>query len=313
MHVIRPGLQTTIQAGPRRRLRHLGIPAAGAADPLSLALANRLVGNAPEAAGLEITLYGPVLDVDAPAMVAVTGADVAVRVNGEEHPLHESFALRAGDRLEIGACSRGARSYLAVGGAFAAVAEFGSVSTYMPAALGGLDGRALRAGDRLDVAGRPPKAGNAATPSEFRPVFTDAWALRACPGAEAGQLGTGTLAVLTGTNWTVGRRADRMGLELTGALLAVESAGRMPSAPVFPGTLQCPGDGTPFLLGIDAQTTGGYPRVLQVARCDRHLLGQLRPGDRLRLLLREPAAAVADLRDKHAYFARWLPDIASVV
>jgi allophanate hydrolase subunit 2 len=87
----------------------------------------------------------------------------------------------------------------------------------------------------------------------------------------------------------------------------------MPSAAVFPGTLQCPESGVPFLLGIDAQTTGGYPRVLQVARPDRHLIGQLRPGDRLRFLLRTPAEATRDLRLKHAAWRRWLPDIDAIV
>ena len=81
----------------------------------------------------------------------------------------------------------------------------------------------------------------------------------------------------------------------------------------FPGTLQCPTEGVPFLLGVDAQTTGGYPRVLQVARADRHLLGQMRPGDHLRMLPRQPQDAINELHAKRDYWQRWLPDVGEVL
>lgn len=115
------------------------------------------------------------------------------------------------------------------------------------------------------------------------------------------------------TNWTVGRRSDRMGIRLEGAALAVASDGRMPSSAVFPGTLQCPERGAPYLLSVDAQTTGGYPRILQVARADRHLLGQLAPGDHLRFLPRKPEDAIAELRAKHEFWRPWLPGVERVI
>jgi allophanate hydrolase subunit 2 len=104
-----------------------------------------------------------------------------------------------------------------------------------------------------------------------------------------------------------------MGMQLTGPQLAVDSRGRMPSAAVFPGTIQCPEDGTPYLLSVDAQTIGGYPRVAQIARADRHLLGQLRPGDSLQLLPRQPVDAQQELRAKHDYWRKWLPGIEAVI
>lgn len=104
-----------------------------------------------------------------------------------------------------------------------------------------------------------------------------------------------------------------MGLELEGATLDIESTGRMPSAPVFPGTIQCPEHGVPFLLSVDAQTTGGYVRVAQIARADRHPLGQLRPGDKLDLLPRQPDEAIAELRAKHDAWRKWLPGIEDVI
>ncbi len=313
VRVERAGPQTTIQAGPRTGRRHLGVPASGAADALSLALANRLVGNRAFAAGLEVTLQGPILVFDTAARIAVTGADADIRLNGADCPLHTTLQACAGDRLEIGACSTGARTYVAIAGGFAAQTVLGSVSTYLPAALGGHHGRALAAGDRLQLAGPPWTDGEVATPPEFRPVLVHGWALRVCAGAEAGRLTRGAREALADTNWIVGRRADRMGQELLGTELEIDSAGRLPSAPVFPGTVQLPENGVPFLLGVDAQTTGGYPRIAQVARCDRHLIGQLSPGDRVRFLAREPRQAALALQEKHAYWQRWLPEIASVI
>jgi biotin-dependent carboxylase-like uncharacterized protein len=313
IHVERSGLQTTIQAGPRVGQRHLGIPAAGAADPLSLALANRLVGNSSLAAGLEATLTGPLLGFEASGCVAVTGAKVRITLNGATCPLHAVIRVRPGDRLDIGACESGARAYLAFGGGLRATPVLGSVSTYLPARLGGLDGRALERGDRLEMATSGPKVVESRAPDEYQPEFAGSLALRVCAAGEYRLLGEAARDLLLSRNWIAGRRADRMGIELEGPGIDVATGGVLPSAAVFPGTLQCPENGVPFLLGVDAQTTGGYPRLLQVARCDRHLVGQLVPGDRLRFLWREPAAAAADLEDKHAYWRRWVPDIDRVI
>ncbi len=311
--VERPGLQTTVQAGPRTGLRYLGVPASGAADALALALANRLVGNPPFAAGLEVTFDGPTLVFDTPATVALTGADCELTLNACTCPAHEVIRVRTGDRLAIGASRTGVRAYLAIAGGLLVSAVLGSASTYLPAGLGGHRGRALAAGDTLDTVTGPRTPQDCRTPDAYRPMLTHAWALRVCPGADRESATRDALSALTSTNWTVGRRADRMGLELEGPLLGVTTGGRMPSAATFPGTLQCPESGVPFLLGIDAQTTGGYPRLLQVNRSDRHLIGQLRPGDRLRLLLRTPAQAAEELREKHEAWRRWLPDIAAII
>jgi allophanate hydrolase subunit 2 len=143
--------------------------------------------------------------------------------------------------------------------------------------------------------------------------MSSSWALRAGESFEASELSDAAHARFFETNWTVGRRADRMGLQLDGATLDVSSSGLMPSAPVFPGTVQCPEGGTPYVLSVDAGTVGGYPRIAQVARLDRHLLGQLRPGDHVRFLLREPQAAIDELHDKIDYWRVWLPDIEQVI
>jgi len=309
--VLKPGLQTTIQSRARIGLRHLGVPASGAADPLSMALANRLVGNAWDAPALEATLLGPTLRFDASCAFAVTGAHAAVSLNGSPVAHHETCFAEAGDELATGPTEMGARLYVAVAGGFAAQNVLGSSSTCLLAELGGLEGRALEKGDVLKVS--RVSAGKIETPDEFRPPMSSSWALRACESFETDQLLDDSRDQLFETNWTVGRRADRMGLQLDGPTLKISSSGRMPSAAVFPGTVQCPESGSPYVLSVDAGTVGGYPRVAQIIRADRHLLGQLRPGDHVRLLSRDQQPAVDELRAKLDYWRRWLEDIEQII
>lgn len=309
--VTRAGLQTTIQSRSRTGLRHLGVAAGGAADPLSLALANRLLGNTWDTPALEAALLGPSMRFDVDCAFAITGASAKATLNGDPVEFHQTLFASAGDVLDIGAMENGARAYVAVPCGFAAEEILGSSSTYLLAEVGGYQGRALRDGDKLSIS--PTAVERLQTPDEFIPPMSSAWALRACDSFETPQLARHSRNDLFATNWTIGRRADRMGLLLEGTSLEVSSGGRMPSAPVFPGTVQCPEQGTPYILSVDAGTVGGYPRVAQIVRADRHLLGQLRPGDHVRLLKRDQPAAAAELRAKLEYWREWLPDIAQVL
>ena len=309
--VIKPGLQTTVQAGPRIGLRHMGVPANGAADPLSLALANKLVGNAWDAAALEATLLGPTLRFETDCAFAVSGAHAATQLAGQPVAWHATTFAKAGDELRVGSTETGARVYIAFARGIEADRVLGSASTNLHAGFGGLEGRALQAGDRLHARGADVSA--LATPEEFRPPITTGWGLRTCAAAETNLLDSASLATLFDTNWIVDRRSDRMGLRLQGPTLAISSDGRMPSAGVIPGAIQCPEDGAPYILSVDAGTVGGYPRIAQVARVDRHVLGQLRPGDHVRLLWREPDEAIDELRAKLDYWREWLPEIDEIL
>lgn len=293
-------------------MRHLGVPASGAADPLSMALANRLVGNPWHAAVLETTLQGPVLRFDADCSFAVTGALTEVTLNGEPVAQHCSAAASKGDTLTIGAARCGVRTYIAFTGGLQADNVLGSASTYLVAGFGGHEGRALAGNDYLPLLAPGTVADPVATPQEFRPPMTSSVAVRACEAAETQQLGDAGKAFFQ-SNWQIGQRADRMGMQLTGPAMQIASSGRMPSAAVFPGTVQCPENGMPFLLAIDAGTVGGYPRVAQVVRGDRHVLGQLKPGDHLRFLKRDPDDAVAELRAKLRYWRPWLAEIDQIL
>ena len=311
--VVKPGLQTTVQSRPRTGLRHMGVPASGAADPLSLALANRLVGNAWDAPALEVTLLGPTLRFNMDCPFAITGGNFALTLRGKPVQPHVTIFAKAGDTLTVGGSGQGARCYVAFAGGLSADVLLGSASTYLPGELGGLAGRSLKKGDELNLHADSSVVTEINTPAEYRLPVSSSWALRACDSFETCRLTGESRERLFESNWTVGRRADRMGLQLHGTRLDVSSDGHMPSAPVFPGTVQCPESGSPFMLSVDAGTVGGYPRVAQVMRADRHLLGQLQPGDHVRLLHRDVSAAAKELHAKLDYWRPWISDIEDVI
>ncbi|MCK5745987.1 MAG: urea amidolyase, partial [Oricola sp.] len=258
--ILKPGLHTTIQDGGRAGFRHLGVPLSGAADLYSLALANAAAGNAPGAAALECTLQGPTLRFLGETTIALAGADMQVRLNGEALPLYRAAQVSDGDELVLGAASAGARCYIAFAGGLSGRDFLGSVSTYPPALLGGLEGLQLKAGDRVSGAGARQRSARDIPAALHLRIGRDA-ILRATPAPETDHLIPESLKQLFTAQWTVARRADRMGLQLEGPALALAPAPPMASSPVFPGTVQCPPDGAPFLLSADAQTVGGYPRV----------------------------------------------------
>ncbi|MEO0882074.1 MAG: biotin-dependent carboxyltransferase family protein [Pseudomonadota bacterium] len=303
-HILSPGPQAMLQAKPRTGLRHFGVPTSGPMDPLSFALANRLVGNQLSAPVIEITLGGFDARCDADMVVAVAGADAEVAINASPVSRHTALDLQQGDTLSITYPNAGCRSYVSCAGGFAADNWLGSGSTYLPAGVGGAGGRALRPGDVLRSSGASTSpAEPCATPLGYRPPMTESWALRAVPGPEA----TDAIADLFFNSvFRLSNRTSRMGGALDGGPISGLSHAAMPSAAVFPGSVQCPPDGRPFLLMADAQTTGGYPLIAQVIRADRHLMGQIRPGDRVRFLRTTPEVAADVLRHKTALFEDWL-------
>ena len=301
--VLEPGVQCTVQAAPRAGLRHAGVPASGPADPLSMALANRLVGKPSGAACLEIA-FGPASFRAAQAIqVAVTGALADVKAGNRARSMHATLDVSAGETIEIGPARAGARMYLAIAGDLQAEEFLGSASTYLPARFGGHQGRALQKGDVLQVGAASPVP-HLTTPEAAKLPPAAAYALRVVAGPDMPD-GGDTFASAV---FHVTPRLSRMGVEIEGDFPALGAASLRPSSAVFPGALQVTPQGRGFLLLPDGQTTGGYPHVLQVIRADRHLLGQLRPGDSVRFLLRTQAQAEEALRAKQALLQAWLPD-----
>jgi antagonist of KipI len=302
LKVLDPGLQTTVQDLGRTGYRHLGVGRSGAADPLSLQLANLLAGNSPSAAALELTIKGPRLRFcAAPAedarTIAICGADIAAEFRLEDSEKSLPVAIRrpvrlpAGGELSLKTCSGGARAYLAIAGGLAVPAVLGSRSTDLHGGFGGLHGRALRVGDELPLAEAPPDeaprdaAEGAMNPGwQVRAPGFDAatGVLRILPGSHADLLDTAARRALFGQDaavFVVAAESSRMGVRLLGPRLCGEKRGELTSEPVSPGTVQLPPGGSPIILGVEAPTTGGYPRVAHVIDADLPCLGQLRPGD----------------------------------
>lgn len=285
--VLAPGTLTTVQDGGRPGFRALGVGVGGAADAHSARLANLLVGNAGDCAVLEITLAGPRLRFAAPACVALAGAEIAARCGDTAIPGWRPIRLPAGAELVLGACRRGARAYLAVRGGIDVAPVLGSRATDLRGGFGGVQGRALVAGDRLRCgsgSGLETAAELAIAPWWIDPapdmdLATPALAM-VLPATA--QLDAPSQAALVETAWRVAPASNRIGLRLQGPPLATAEAWTLPSEPVVPGTVQLPPDGQPIVLLGDCGTVGGYPRIGHVASVDLPRLAQLRPGETLR-------------------------------
>ena len=303
MHILDGGLQTSLQGSPMGGRRHIALPGAGPADPLSLALANWCVGNAPDAPGLEVTLSAASFHFDAPATIAICGAATSADIDGHPVDTQRGHDVPAGAAVHLHGARSGVRSYLAIAGGFAMDQVLGGTSSYLPAGIGGT---VLRAGSALRFPGGARIERH--VPESYRLPMTGEIGLHAVPGPEFGRLDNGAARALFEEAFTVGNRANRIGCELAGPDMATHPGG-IASAAVFAGTVQAPPSGHPFLLGVDAQTTGGYPRIAQVIRADRHSIGQLRPGTRVRFLRTDPGRAREILRRKLLLWRALMPDL----
>lgn len=271
--VRRPGVLTTVQDLGRPGWRAAGVPPGGAADPFALRVANSLVGNPEDAAGLEVVLGGLDLEFGRESRAAVCGADC------EGTACWKAIPIRAGGRLALGPCRSGFRAYVAVAGGIAAPAVLGGRGAFLRGGFGGLSGRALRAGDRLNL-GMPRRepATTGRLAASAMPAYSSAPVLRVLRGAEA----ENALPDLAGREFRVSAQSDRMGLRLSGPAAVRRAAGDRVSSATAVGTIQVPPDGQPILLMADAQTIGGYPQAAHVASVDLPIAAQLRPGDRVR-------------------------------
>lgn len=279
IEVVRAGLCDLVMDPGRPGLRSLGVPAGGAADPAALAGANRLVGNAAAAAGLEIVLAGPTLYFPRGGVVALTGGRfVARRSSGAVVSWNETLFIEAGETLSLEHAEDAARCWLALRGGIAVPRVMGSCSTFLPGGFGGLAGRALRRGDRL-LAGAVQ---GALRRRRGYPPGVDAKApLRLVAGPQAGCLEDRGLARFFEGTYRVMATSDRRGVRLFGPNV-LHACGELPSQGVVAGAVQVPPDGQPIVLGWDGPVTGGYPVVGTVITADLARIAQLRPGDTVR-------------------------------
>ena len=306
--VERPGMLTTVQDCGRHGWQHVGVVPSGAMDWASLQLANALVGNSLDLAGLEITLRGPTLLFQCDALLALAGAQFGARLNMGGHelpcPLNRPVLLHAGDRLSIDQPRHGFRAYLAIAGGIDVAPTLGSRCTYLAAAMGGFEGRALKKGDSLRLAGDAHDLAHARFDQLARDPATTAtqlhsvrWSVaprslprgeptvvRCVDGHHRSFFTPDALATFEAGSYRISPQSNRMGYRMLGARLERARPGDILSEPTALGTVQVPADGLPIVLMADHQTTGGYAKIAEVATADIGRLAQLRPGQEVRFV-----------------------------
>lgn len=314
LRITNPGLSTSIQDLGRPGYFHLGIPMGGAMDRYALRAANLLVGNPEDAACLEAVFMGPAMEFTRDATVAVTGADLPARVDGAPQDPWTSFAVKAGQVLSFDFLKSGARAYIAISGGIDTPPDLGSRSTYPIGALGGVEGRAIKAGDELPVGQGAGRAGRS-VPADLRRMPGNPATLRVLPGLYWHRLTEDAGNGFFQDEWTVAPEADRMGYRFKGGrpldFVPREQpfgAGADPSNIVDGGysygSIQVPGGTEPIVLHRDAVSGGGYFTLGAVISADMDLIGQLQPHTRVQFERVDMDQALAARHDRRAMLAR---------
>lgn len=314
--ILEPGLSTTVQDQGRDGYYRYGIPQGGAMDQYGATLGNRLVGNTPAEAVLECTYIGPKIVVDSDSVIAVTGAPVDVFINGAPAATYTRLELAAGDELRFGVIQGGTKYFIAVHGGIDVPAVLGSRSTYPIGAIGGVNGRALVAGDSVPVGALIDNGLSVLSEiaEEDRPVFSRDVSVRVMLGLYDHNLSENGLDSFLNSEWTLTPVADRMGLRYSGP--GVEwrereqpfGAGQDPSnivdAGYAVGSIQIPGGTQPIILHRDAVSGGGYGMVATVISTDMDLVARCAPGTKTRFVAVTMDEALEARRAHAAHLAR---------
>ena len=293
--VIAPGLLSTVQDLGRWGCQDRGVPVAGPMDPLAHRVANVAVGNPPGAATIEVTLVGPRLRFEQPAVFAVAGADLDARLDDRSVRPNVPVRAPAGGVLRFaGPAAGGARAYLAVSGGILTEPTMGSRATHVLSAMGGVAGRRLAAGDRLPLARDAAASSGRAlgVPTRREGGRTR---LRVLAGPQDDYFGAAGFERLEASPFTVSPQSDRMAYRLTGAVIPRVPGREMISDAMVFGGIQVPPSGEPILLMADRQTSGGYPQIATVIAADLPLAGQLAPGDTVEFAVCTRREAIAAL------------------
>ncbi|PYU27652.1 MAG: hypothetical protein DMG32_05830 [Acidobacteria bacterium] len=280
--VQKPGLFTTIQDLGREGFGPMGVSASGAADPISLRIGNRLVGNPAGAAALEMTLVGGVFTFERAAVIAVTGADFSPSVDGIPLPMWTSIKIQEKQTVALGASRSGARAYLCIQGGIAVEPFLGSASTHVLSGLGGFEGRALRNGDRLDLGAPNPLFRKETLSPKVLESLQPRKLIRVTNGTQSDWFANSSWNIFCESTFRITEQSNRMGTRLEGPPIPVDPSREMITEGVSLGAIQVPPSGQPIILFVEQQTTGGYPKIANVISADMHSVGQLRPRDEIR-------------------------------
>ncbi|MGE6596368.1 biotin-dependent carboxyltransferase family protein [Bacillus proteolyticus] len=293
VEILHAGMFTTVQDLGRSHYQQYGVPVGGAMDKNALRLINMLVGNEENEAGLEITIMGPKLLIKKTTLLAIGGADMEPLLNGERIPLWRPILAEEGSMLCLGKAKSGCRAYVTFAGGINIDRTMGSKSTYIRAALGGIEGRMLKKGDYFQIGTGSGVTSRFIQNLQEEERIKTKWAicndalpkykkypiLRVITDFEYDQFTEESIKSFFSKEYKVSNYADRMGYRLDGDVLNRVEEIEILSSPVTFGTIQVPNGGQPIILMADRQTTGGYPRIGNVVSVDLPLLAQLKPGD----------------------------------
>jgi biotin-dependent carboxylase-like uncharacterized protein len=274
--IMQPGLMTTIQDSGRVMMAHLGIPKSGFMDKKSAQLANKMVGNDPNLGVLEMSWTGIEFKIEVACSIAVAGAEFNCWVNGKSVITDKVIDLQVGDHFKMKRLGCGVRAYLAVAGGFDVPRVADSQSTLTVAGLGGFKGRALQVGDNIPL--RNPRIVKGRCKPSWQKLYSPSiLVVRSKPGPEIDLFDPQTIQQAFGQAYHLSNDCNRQGFRLKSKPLAYPKSFSMQSSGLVPGSLQVTPSGQTILAMADAQTTGGYPRILVVNQDELHKLAQARP------------------------------------
>ncbi len=271
--VLHPGLMTTIQDLGRFGSQKFGVLVSGAMDATSLKIANLLVGNNEGEGALEVTLFGLTLQFESDQLIAITGGDLQPTIDGEKVPLWRPILIRKGSILQFKSAIKGCRAYLAFAGGIDIPEIMGSKSTYLRAAIGGFQGRALQKGD-VFTCGTPNTISQSFVHQLEKMNAHFTWSVNYSEFLSLNKIQT--IRVVQGSEY---KRFDSASLQkfFSNPYTLTTQADELLSEGVTYGTIQVPSNGQPIILMVDRQTAGGYPKIGQVISADLPRLAQLQP------------------------------------
>jgi antagonist of KipI len=282
LKVIRPGTWISVQDKGRPGYRHFGVPASGAMDQESYARANYLTGNTPEHAALEIIGPGTMLEIMSDARIVCTGATADVFLGDQKLPLETNVTVQSGQVLSFGSFHAGRILYLSVSGGISAPEVMGSRS-----AMPNFQNPRPEKGSLYYMNQSKSDTENLPATSEIRPDKYDDRYIHVWKGPEYHWLTASAERDVENELFTISNQSNRMGFRFTGPALHKVVTKDMLTSAVLPGTIQLLPDGQIIALMRDAQTTGGYPRILQITERDINTLAQKRPGEGIRFAFAE--------------------------
>lgn len=273
--VINGGILTTIQDSGRYGYQELGIPTSGVMDDYNYRLANILVGNKLDEAVFEMTFFGPTLKFNENLIIAITGSNMNPKINGELAPMYETIKVKKGDTLQFGKVNEGIRSYLAFGGSIDVPVVNGSKSTHIKTKMGGIEGRALKAKDEINIK-KSKEETMRKIPEKYIPKISHCNILRIVLGPQDDFFSEkGIHDLFRSGGYQVTKDFDRMGIRLKGTAIEHKETADIISDGTTFGSIQVPANGQPIILVADRQTTGGYTKIGNVITADLHKLAQM--------------------------------------